>query len=49
MEHQQFNKERAMRMKKDAWVKAQEHLKDDFDLPAIWEALQEPKKETVKK
>lgn len=43
-----FNKEVANRMKKDEWVKALEHHKDDFDLPAIWEALQEPKKEAAK-
>lgn len=44
-----FNKEVARRTKKDAWVKSLEHHKDDFDLPAIWEALQEPKKEAAKK
>jgi len=38
-----FNKEAARRMKKDEWVKALEHHKDEFDLPAVWEALQEKK------
>lgn len=45
---EQFNVEVARRTKKDAWVKSLEHHKDEFDLPAIWEALQEPKKEPVK-
>lgn len=51
MEHKQFNKEAARRMKKDEWVKSLEHHKDEFDLPAVWEALQEKKepKETAKK
>ena len=42
-----FNKEVANKRKKDEWVKSLEHHKDDFDLPAVWEALQE-KKEPVK-
>ena len=46
-----FNKEVARRTKKEEWVKSLEHHKDDFDLPAIWEALQEKKevKEAPKK
>ena len=42
-----FNKDVARRTKKDVWVKSLEHHKDEFDLPAVWEALQE-KKEPVK-
>ena len=46
-----FNKEVARRTKKEDWVKSLEHHKDEFDLPAVWEALQEKKepKEAVKK
>ena len=43
-----FNKEVARRMKKEDWVKSLEHHKLDADLPAVWEALQEPKKEVAK-
>ena len=46
--HEQFNKEVARRTKKEDWVKSQAHIADDFDLPAIWEALQEPKPEKEK-
>ena len=38
-----FNKEVARRTKKEDWVKSLEHHKDDFDLSAVWEALQEKK------
>ena len=38
-----FNKDIARRTKKEDWVKSLEHHKDEFDLPAVWEALQEKK------
>lgn len=44
-----FNKEWAKSVSKEDFVKVHEHLKDKYDLPKVWDELQDKKPAEPKK